>query len=89
MGTKERTILNSRCLALGRFALAANMNEEKERERMKKQLQGIALILIAILLMVGYGNEWFFDFSFRWSVIFLILGVAGVVMTFLPDRKDR
>lgn len=55
---------------------------------MKKQLQGIALILISILLMIGYGNEPFFDFSLRWSAVFSIIGIAGVVMAFIPDKKD-
>ena len=55
---------------------------------MKKQLQGIALILISILLMLGYGNAPFFDLSFRWSLIFSIIGIVGVVMIFLPDKKD-
>ena len=55
---------------------------------MKKQLQGIALILIGILLMLGYGDVPFFDLDFRLSFIFLLLGVVGVVMTFLPDKKD-
>ena len=54
---------------------------------MKRQLQGIAIILAAILLMLGFGNEYFFDFSCRWSLIFTIIGVAGVAMTFLPDKK--
>ena len=54
---------------------------------MKKQLQGIAIILVSILLMLGFGNEPVFDFSFRWSVVFSILGVVGVVMTFLPAKK--
>ena len=53
---------------------------------MKKQLQGIAIILVSILLMLGFGNEPVFDFSFRWSAVFAI-GVAGAVMTFLPDKK--
>jgi len=48
---------------------------------MKKQLQGIALILLSILLMIAWGNEPFFDFSLRWSVIFVILGIIGVVIT--------
>lgn len=56
---------------------------------MKKQLQGIAIILLSILLMLGFGNEPVFDFSFRWFVIFSIVGIAGVVMTFLPDNKKR
>ena len=55
---------------------------------MKKQLQGIALILISILLMLGYGNAPFFDLSFRWSLIFTIVGIAGVIMTILPDKKN-
>ena len=54
---------------------------------MKKQLQGIAIILVSILLMLGFGNEPVFDFSIRWSVVFTTVGIAGVVMTFLPDKK--
>ena len=54
---------------------------------MKKQLQGIAVILVSILLMIGFGNEPVFDFSFRWSVIFSIVGIAGAVMVFIPDSK--
>ena len=55
---------------------------------MKKQIQGIALILVSILLMLGYGNAPFFDLDFGWSLIFSIVGVVGVVMTFLPDKKN-
>ena len=54
---------------------------------MKKQLQGIALILVSILLMIGFGNAPCFDFSFRWSLIFSIIGITGVVIAFLPDKK--
>ena len=54
---------------------------------MKKQLQGIAIILVCILLMLGFGNAPFFDLSFRWSLIFSIIGIAGAAMTFLPDKK--
>lgn len=54
---------------------------------MKKQLQGLALILVAILLMLGYGNVYFFDLSFKWSLIFSVVGIVGVVMTFLPDKN--
>ena len=56
---------------------------------MKRQLQGIALILIGILLMIGYGNAPFFSLSFRWSLIFTIIGIVGIIMTFLPDKKKR
>ena len=54
---------------------------------MKRQLQGISLILLSILLMIGFGHEPVFDFSFRWSVIFSIIGFAGAAMTSLPGRK--
>ena len=54
---------------------------------MKKQLQGIAVILVSILLMLGYGNEPFFDLDFGWSLVFSIIGIAGVAMTFLSDKK--
>lgn len=53
---------------------------------MKRQLQGITLILLSILLMLGYGNAPFFDLSFRWSLIFSIVGIVGAVRTFLPDK---
>ena len=66
----------------------SSQTQRKECDYMKKQLQGIALILISILLMLGYGNVPVFDLSFRWSLIFSIIGVVGVVMTFLPDKKD-
>ena len=54
---------------------------------MKKQLQGIAIILVSILLMIGFGNGPVFDLSFSWSAIFSIVGIAGAVMTFLPEKK--
>ena len=54
---------------------------------MKKQLQGIAVILVSILFMLGFGNAPFFDLSLRWSAIFAIVGIAGAVMTFLPEKK--
>ena len=54
----------------------------------KKQLRGIALILISILFMIGYGNEVVFDLSLRWSAIFCVMGIAGAIMTFLPDNKE-
>lgn len=59
----------------------------KECDFMKKQLQGIAIILVSILLMLGFGNEPVFDFSFSWSVVFTIVGIAGVVVTFLSEKK--
>ena len=60
---------------------------KQRKMSMKKQLQGIALILVSIMLMLGYGNAAFFDLSFRWSLIFSIIGIVGAVMTFLPNKK--
>ena len=54
---------------------------------MKRQLQGIAIILVSILLMLGFGNEPVFDYSFRWSLVFTIVGITGVVMTFLSEKE--
>ena len=55
---------------------------------MKKQLQGISLILVSILLMMAYGDRYFFDLDFDWSLIFSAIGIAGSVMTFLPKKKN-
>ena len=65
----------------------ANSNLTKECDCMKRQLQGIALILVSILLMLGYGDVAFFDLSFKWDLIFSVIGITGVIMTFLPDKK--
>ena len=64
-----------------------NRHLTKECDCMKRQLQGIALILVSILLMLGYGNVAFFDLSFKWALIFSVIGITGVIMTFLPDKK--
>ena len=54
---------------------------------MRRQLQGIALLLLSILLMLGYGDAPFFDLDFGWSLVFSIVGIAGVIVTFLPDQR--
>lgn len=56
---------------------------------MKRQLQGIAVLLLSILLTIAYGNEAIFDFSLRWHTIFVLIGIAGVIMTFLPSKNDE
>ena len=66
---------------------STNSNLTKECDCMKRQLQGIALILVSILLMLGYGDVAFFDLSFKWDLIFSVIGITGVIMTFLPDKK--
>ncbi|MBE6664834.1 MAG: hypothetical protein E7603_01255 [Ruminococcaceae bacterium] len=56
---------------------------------MRKQLQGISLILVSILLMIVCGDSSVFDLDFDWSLIFSLSGIAGCVMTFLPDKKNQ
>jgi hypothetical protein len=56
---------------------------------MKRQLQGIALILFSILLTIAYGNVSVFDLSFRWSEIFTIVGIYGLLLTFFGSSKDK
>lgn len=45
------------------------------------------MILLSILLVLAYGDAAFFDLSFRWSLVFSILGIAGTVLVFLPSKK--
>ena len=56
---------------------------------MKKQLQGISVILFSILLTMVCGDRSVFDLDFDWSLIFSVTGIAGSVMTFLPEKKNR
>ncbi len=59
---------------------------------MKRQLQGIAIILVSLLLTIGFGYVgWFyvFDLDFQWQHIFMLAGIVGAVMVFLPDKKDK
>jgi len=59
---------------------------------MKKQLQGIALLLFSILLTLGFaiaGWRYVFDLSLKWQHIFLILGLVGLVLVFLPEKKEK
>ena len=59
---------------------------------MKRQLQGIALILFGILLCIGSGElngTVFHGFSYiPFSVMGVILGIAGLVLVFVKS-KDK
>ena len=46
------------------------------------------MILLSILLVLAYGDAVFFDLSFRWSLVFSILDIAGTMLVFLPSKKD-
>ena len=47
------------------------------------------MILLSILLVLAYGDAAFFDLSFRWSLVFSILGIAGTVLVFLPGKRTE
>lgn len=54
---------------------------------MKRPLQGVALILLGILLALlnVAANAGSFDIGF--GLLGLILGIAGVIVSFLPDHS--
>ena len=58
---------------------------------MRRQLQGIAMILCSILFSVTFHNVglvyFIDDIGVAWQHLFMITGIAGVVLTFLPDKK--
>ncbi|HIW49119.1 MAG TPA: hypothetical protein H9687_07615 [Firmicutes bacterium] len=57
---------------------------------MRQQRLGIAILLFAILLTLAYGEQAVGDLSLRWHTIFVLLGVFGMVLAFLPvKRKGR
>jgi len=48
--------------------------------------------LLAILLAIGFrsvGWTYFFDLSLYWQHIFLLMGIAGAVLVFWPDKKEK
>lgn len=56
---------------------------------MKRQLQAIAVILVSILLTLVYGSHYIGDLSLRWSTIFLIFGIVGLIFAFLPENNKK
>lgn len=60
---------------------------------MIKQLQGIALILFSILLTITFEVMdiiYVFDLSIEWVHIFLVIGIAGIIMVFSkPKNVDK
>lgn len=60
---------------------------------MRRQLQGVALILLGILLALldVAGGLWIPNLGtcdIGWGLLGLILGIAGVIAAFLPDRHE-
>ena len=68
-------------------------NSQFEEEHMIKQLQGIALILFSILLTITFEVMdiiYVFDLSIEWVHIFLVIGIAGIIMVFSkPKSVDK
>lgn len=59
---------------------------------MKRQLQGIAILLFSILMTLGAeiaGWRYVSDLDLRWQHIFWMLGLFGLVLALLPDKKER
>ena len=56
---------------------------------MRKQLKGIGLLLFSILLTIANGDKPFFDLDFSWSLIYVIMGIVGVIVVALPWDKDK
>ena len=60
---------------------------------MRKQLQGIALILFSILLTITFevmDIKYVFDLSLYWVHIFIVIGIAGIIMVFSkPKNVDK
>ncbi len=38
---------------------------------------------------MAIGDKPFFDLDFSWSVIFVIMGIVGVIVVALPWDKDK
>ena len=60
---------------------------------MRKQIQGIALILFSILLTLTFevmDIKYVFDLSVYWVHIFIVIGIAGIIMVFIePKSVDK
>ncbi len=60
---------------------------------MRRPLQGVALILFGILLVLldVAGGLWIphlDTLDIGWGLLGLILGIAGVIVVFLPDHHE-
>jgi len=58
---------------------------------MERQLKGIAIILLSILFAYCFQHEgWYFiseTLLLSWREFFMLTGLIGAVITFLPDKK--
>lgn len=58
---------------------------------MKRQLKGIAILLLSILLMLGFtvGLDHIEENFFTWQHCFVVLGLVGAVIVFLPEKSGK
>ena len=57
---------------------------------MKHSLQGIAILLCSILFAITFHNVGWVnigDIDLQWQHLFMLTGLAGVVLTFLPSKE--
>ena len=48
----------------------------------------VAMIITAILMMIGYGDNAFFDLDFGWSMIFKIIVLMLALFIFVPALNE-
>ncbi len=59
---------------------------------MRKQMQGIALILFSILLTLTFEVmriKYVFDLELYWVHIFLVIGIAGIILVFEKPKNEE
>lgn len=56
---------------------------------MKRQLQGIGIMLFSIMMILGMGDEPVFDFSLRFSHVFMVIGIFGFGWMFTGETKNH
>lgn len=57
--------------------------------KLKRQLQGIGIILFCMMMILGIGDEPFFDLDFSFSHIFMAIGVFGFYWMFSKEKKGN
>lgn len=57
---------------------------------MDRKIRGFAVMLLSLILIVGFnsvGWTYFFDFSFDWQHIWMLLGLVGFAMVVWDGKK--
>ena len=56
---------------------------------MKRQLEGIGIILFSIMMILCIGDEPVFNFSLRFSYIFMAIGIFGFGWMFTKEKNKN